>query len=150
MAQVMIGNPDFMILDEPFNGLDPDVRAQMLAFMVTLKEQGKGILVSTHQLEDIELIADDFIMLHKGKVFLSGKMDEYRADRQNVTLSFSGPLPVGFDAGPGLTVTKNTIYGMADIKESEDLLKKLYAAGLIPYQVSRSGILHDKYMEMTR
>lgn len=150
LAQVMIGNPSFLILDEPFNGLDPDVKEQMLAFLTTLKNQGKGIMVSTHLLEDIESVADDFILLNRGEVFLSGTMNDYRADSQNVTLCFSKPLPPGFDMGPRVIVSANTLQVMAGIEETEELLKKLLHAGLVPYLVTRSGILHDKYMEMTR
>lgn len=150
LAQVMIGNPSFLILDEPFNGLDPDVKEQMLAFLTTLKNQGKGIMVSTHLLEDIESVADDFILLNRGEVFLSGTMNDYRADSQNVTLCFSKPLPPGFDMGPHVIVSANTLQVMAGIEETEELLKKLLHAGLVPYLVTRSGILHDKYMEMTR
>jgi ABC-2 type transport system ATP-binding protein len=150
LAQVMIGNPSFLILDEPFNGLDPDVKEQMLAFLTTLKNQGKGIMVSTHLLEDIESVADDFILLNRGEVFLSGTMNDYRADSQNVTLRFSKPLPPGFDMGPRVIVSANTLQVMAGTGETEELLKKLLHAGLVPYLVTRSGILHDKSMEMTR
>ncbi len=150
LAQVLIGDPGFLILDEPFNGLDPEVREQMIAFLITLRNRGKGILVSTHLLGDIESIADDFTMLHRGKVFLAGSMDKYRDNRQNVTLWFSNPLPENLDIGPVLTLTPNSIRLLAGIGETEMLLQKLSVAGLFPYSVTRSGILHDKYMEMTR
>lgn len=84
IAQVMIGDPSFFILDEPFNGLDPDVKEKMLDLLVILRNQGKGILVSTHQLEDIETIADDFIFLNKGKLFLAGTMNNYRENMQTI------------------------------------------------------------------
>ena len=150
IAQVMIGDPGFLILDEPFNGLDPDVSEQMIAFLLTLRDRGKGILVSTHQLEDIESIADEFTMLNRGKMFLAGIMDDYRNNRQNVTISFSQPMPEDLDLGPGLTITPNTIRLLAGIGETEQLIEKLSGAGCYPYRITRSGILHDKYMEMTR
>ncbi len=150
LAQVLIGDPGFLILDEPFNGLDPEVREQMITLLITLRNRGKGILVSTHLLEDIESIADDFTMLHRGKVFLGGAMDDYRNNRQNVTLWFSKALPANPDLGPGLTITPNTIGLLAGIGETETLMQKLSESGLYPYRVTRSGILHDKYMEMTR
>ncbi|MCX6303762.1 MAG: ABC transporter ATP-binding protein [Bacteroidetes bacterium] len=150
MAQVMTDDPAYLILDEPFNGLDPEVREQMLAFLTRMKNQGKGILVSTHQLDDIETITDDFIFLNRGVVFLSGAMHDYHDERQNVTLFFSTPLPGDFDPGAGFTRSPNTLKATLGIGETEDLLKNLYAKGLVPYRVNRSGILHDKYMEMTR
>jgi ABC-type multidrug transport system ATPase subunit len=149
-AQVMIDDPDFLILDEPFNGLDPEVKEHMLNFLVTLKNQGKGILVSTHLLEDIENIADDFILLHKGKVFLQGKMQTYRESRQNVTLYFSQAVPDIKIAGIEFDISGDTIHLMASIPETEELLKNLLVSGHIPYRVTRSSILHDRYMEIAR
>jgi ABC-2 type transport system ATP-binding protein len=149
-AQVMIDDPDFLILDEPFNGLDPEVKEHMLNFLITLKNKGKGILVSTHLLEDIENIADDFILLHKGKVFLQGKMNTYRDSRQNVVLYFSNPIPDVKIAGPEYTISGNSIHLMASIPETEELLRELFLNGLIPFRVTRSSILHDRYMEIAR
>ena len=147
-AQVMIDNPDFFILDEPFNGLDPEVKEHMLDFLITLKNQGKGILVSTHLLEDIENIADDFILLNKGKVFLKGEMQTFRDSRQNVTLYFSQLLPDIKIAGIAFEISGNTIRLMASIPETEELMQKLFRSGYIPYRVTRSSILHDRYMEI--
>jgi ABC-2 type transport system ATP-binding protein len=147
-AQVMIDNPDFFILDEPFNGLDPEVKEHMLDFLITLKNQGKGILVSTHLLEDIENIADDFILLNKGKVVLQGGMQNFRDSRQNVTLFFSQSLPDVKIAGIEFEISGDTLRLMASIQETEELLQKLFLIGHIPYRVTRSSVLHDRYMEI--
>jgi ABC-type multidrug transport system ATPase subunit len=149
-AQVMIDNPDFLILDEPFNGLDPEVKEQMLSYLITLKNQGKGILVSTHLLEDIEAIADDFVLLNKGEVYLTGQMQDYQQNRQNVILYFSKPLPNISGMNLELTITPNTIQCMASVQETEELVEKLFSIGLVPYRILRSSLLHDKYMEIAR
>lgn len=149
-AQVMIDNPDFLILDEPFNGLDPEVKEHMLSFLISLRNQGKGILVSTHLLEDIENIADQFILLNRGKVHLSGNMTDFTGDRQNVILYFSKPLTQVPDCETEITVHENSIHTRADIAETEQLLQNLFKAGLVPYKVSRSSVLHDKYMEIAK
>lgn len=149
-AQSMINNPGFLILDEPFNGLDPEVKAQMLHLLISLKEKGKGILISTHLLEDLENVADDFVLLNNGRVFLSGNMDEGEKSRQNVILYFSEPLSdlPAFDIE--FTATENKIFISASIKETEALLVKLYELKLLPYKIERSSILHDKYMEIAQ
>jgi len=149
-AQVMIDDPDFLILDEPFNGLDPEVKEYMLTFLLTLKNQGKGILVSTHLLEDIENIADDFILLQKGKVYLNGIMQTYRDSKQNVTLFFSQDVTGLNDIGIQFEIMGNVIHLMASIPETEELVQKLFTLGLIPYRINRSSILHDRYMEIAR
>jgi ABC-2 type transport system ATP-binding protein len=150
IAQIMIDNPDFLILDEPFNGLDPEVKEQMLQLLVSLKNQGKGILLSTHLLEDIENIADEFILLQKGKVFMKGDMKIYRNERQSLTLYFSMPLDDFQMEGIHIDPSAGSMQLLASIEETEELLKQLYIKGMIPYRMNRSSILHDKYMEIVR
>ncbi|HSH20904.1 MAG TPA: ABC transporter ATP-binding protein [Draconibacterium sp.] len=147
-AQVLIDDPDFLILDEPFNGLDPEVKEQMLEHLGLLKKRGKGILISTHLLEDIEFIADDFVLLNKGQVFLKGNMTDSHTEKQNVTLFFSKPIPEIAALMPELTVLSDKLKLMATIKETEELLKELYRLDIVPYRITRSSILHDKYMEI--
>ncbi len=150
IAQIMIDDPDFLILDEPFNGLDPEVKEQMLQLLVSLKNQGKGILLSTHLLEDIENIADEFILLQKGKVYLKGDMKIYRNERQSITLFFSMPFNDISIQGIQIDVSAGSMQLMASIQETEELLKQLYLKGLVPYRINRSSILHDKYMEIVK
>jgi ABC-2 type transport system ATP-binding protein len=147
-AQALINDPDFLILDEPFNGLDPEVKEQMLNHLLAIKDKGKGILVSTHLLEDIEFIADDFVLLNKGKVYLTGKMEDNHNEKQNVTLYFSKPPGEIVEKLPGCTLLKDKIKLTATIGETEELLKKLNQLNVVPYRVTRSSILHDKYMEI--
>jgi ABC-type multidrug transport system ATPase subunit len=150
LAQVLIDNPPFLILDEPFNGLDPEVKEQILQLLVDLKKQGKGILVSTHLLEDIEVIADDFILLNQGEIYLSGSMESYRIDKQNVTLHFEETLPKNLEIGFSYSIKGNTIVLSASIQETKMVVKKLQEMGFIPYKIECSSILYDKYMEIAK
>ena len=150
LAQVLIDNPSFLILDEPFNGLDPEVKEQILTLLVALKKQGKGILVSTHLLEEIELIADDFILLNQGEIYLSGSMESYRIDKQNVTLHFEEVLPNDLKIGFDCSIKANVLQLSASILETKTALKKLHELGFIPYKIERSSILYDKYMEIAK
>lgn len=150
LAQVLIDNPSFLILDEPFNGLDPEVKEQILKLLVDLKKQGKGILVSTHLLEDIEQIADDFILLNQGEIYLSGSMESYRIDKQNVTFHFEEILPNSLEIGFEYSIKANTLLISASIQETKMVVNKLHELGLIPYKIERSSLLYDKYMEIVK
>jgi ABC-type multidrug transport system ATPase subunit len=150
LAQVLIDNPSFLILDEPFNGLDPEVKEQILQLLVDLKKQGKGILVSTHLLEEIEAIADDFILLNQGEIYLSGSMESYRIDKQNVTFHFEEALPNLLEIGFEYAIKANTLLISASIQETKIVLKNLHDLGFIPYKIERSSILYDKYMEIAK
>ena len=150
LAQVLIDNPSFLILDEPFNGLDPEVKELILKLLTDLKNKGKGILVSTHLLEDIETIADNFILLNEGEIYLSGSMDTFGTDRQNVKMYFEEPLPQNLNLGIENLKKGNVLLLKANEKETKTILKELYELGFIPYKIDRSSLLYDKYMEIIK
>jgi ABC-2 type transport system ATP-binding protein len=77
LAAALVHDPDFVILDEPTDGLDPVGRQQMLDLIQRLyKEEGKFLLVSSHLLFDVERVCDYVIVLGRGKVIASGNMSE--------------------------------------------------------------------------
>ena len=68
IAIATVHEPDLLILDEPTNGLDPQGIAEIRQLILSLsKDHGKTILVSSHLLHEIEQVATDIIIIHKGK-----------------------------------------------------------------------------------
>jgi len=67
-AQALINDPDLLILDEPTTGLDPIARMQMRDTLIDLKNNGKTILFSSHELSEVELICDNIIILKDGRL----------------------------------------------------------------------------------
>ncbi|SDW34053.1 ABC transporter ATP-binding protein [Streptococcus equinus] len=68
LGMAIITNPEFLILDEPTNGLDPDGIKELLDLINSLKQKGMTILISSHQLHEVSKIADDIVILHQGKI----------------------------------------------------------------------------------
>ncbi|WP_461202821.1 ABC transporter ATP-binding protein [Enterococcus sp. N342-3-1-2] len=68
VAQALIHQPDLLVLDEPMNGLDPKGMREFREMLHQLRDQGVSVLVSSHQLSDIEQIADHLIIVQKGKI----------------------------------------------------------------------------------
>lgn len=66
IAQAIMEDPDVLILDEPMNGLDNDGVQDMRKLFLKLKEQGKTILLASHNKEDIEVLCDEVYMMDKG------------------------------------------------------------------------------------
>ena len=77
IAQALMHNPDLIILDEPTTGLDPqgivDIRELILKLS---KEQGKTVILSSHQLSEIEMIANRMVIINKGKSIIEGDVSE--------------------------------------------------------------------------
>lgn len=78
IAAALIHDPPFLILDEPFSGLDP-VSSRFLQEVVRDEQRrGRTILLSTHQMDTVERLCDNLLMLHRGKMVLSGTVAEIR------------------------------------------------------------------------
>ncbi len=85
-------NPDLLILDEPFSGLDPLNQLKFKDVVLSLREQGKAIIFCTHQLESAEKICDDIVLYNQGKSVVSGTVEEVkkRFGSNVIRLEFEG------------------------------------------------------------
>ncbi len=75
LGQALINDPKFIILDEPFSGLDPIGRKELRDIIISLKSDGKTVFFSSHILQDMELIVDDIGILINGKISKQGKLN---------------------------------------------------------------------------
>ncbi len=80
LAQAMAHDPQVIVLDEPLNGLDPMARSEFIALFRELAEAGKHVIVSSHILHEVDLIADQIVMLHQGYVVAEGEVPEMREE----------------------------------------------------------------------
>ena len=79
LAQALVHSPDLVFLDEPTNGLDPDGRRRMLDLVLRVRaELGTSVILASHLLEDVERCADQLVILDKGQVKASGRMEGLR------------------------------------------------------------------------
>ena len=76
LATAMLGEPEILVLDEPANGLDPLGIAWLREFLKGLARKGHTILISSHQLAEMQNTVDDVLILHKGRLIADGPMDE--------------------------------------------------------------------------
>lgn len=84
VAQALLHKPALLVLDEPMNGLDPKGMREFRDMMLTLRDQGISVLVSSHQLSDIEQIADHLVIIQKGEVTHRVSMAEIQKGTDNV------------------------------------------------------------------
>jgi len=111
----LLHDPDLVIMDEPFSGLDPVNAALLMDTLVDLRKQGKTILFSTHRMDQVEKICDAIALISRGHLVLSGGMREVKSryPRNRVQVSFEGDD--SFLTHPSVETVKN-YGGQAEIK----------------------------------
>ncbi|MEU8218439.1 ABC transporter ATP-binding protein [Micromonospora taraxaci] len=76
IAAAMLGDPRVLILDEPANGLDPEGIRWMRGFLKNLAHEGRTVLVSSHLLSEMQLLADDVVIIAAGQLIRQGPVDQ--------------------------------------------------------------------------
>jgi lipopolysaccharide export system ATP-binding protein len=76
IARALATNPSFLLLDEPFTGIDPKTVADIQGIIKYLKEKGIGILITDHNVRETLAITDHAYIMHKGKILVAGKSNE--------------------------------------------------------------------------
>lgn len=107
-AATVINDPELVILDEPFSGLDP-VNQDLLREIITeMRQQGRTVLFSTHGMHEAEQLCDFIVLINQGKVVVDGTLDQIRFRHESHTISieiegdgaFVGTLPQVATARP--------------------------------------------------
>jgi len=82
-AVTVINDPDLLILDEPFSGLDPVNLDLLKGIILAMREKGKTIIFSTHVMHEAERLCDFILLINKGKAIFDGAQDEIRSSQQS-------------------------------------------------------------------
>jgi ABC-2 type transport system ATP-binding protein len=88
----LLHDPDLVVMDEPFSGLDPVNTTLLQDALLELKSRGKAILFSTHRMDQVEKLCDAICLIDHGEAVLSGKMREIKSryERNHVIVEFEG------------------------------------------------------------
>lgn len=153
IAQALIHDPDLLILDEPFTGLDPEGRKNIADIIFEEKRKGKTVFFSSHILSDIERLCDEVIMIRKGKVVLSGDLENITTKENRWRISVTGWDQVEEQAISDWEATINKLQTTTEIVCSRDqkdhLLEQLLR---LPVDIvdlrKQSQTLEELYMEL--
>lgn len=97
LAQALINNPDLLLLDEPTSGLDPLGRMKVREIIQRLKNEGKTVFFSSHELGEVETICDRVAILHEGELKVEGRvtdlLSQYQCNLEQLFLKVVGYQP---------------------------------------------------------
>jgi ABC-2 type transport system ATP-binding protein len=152
----VIHDPDLLILDEPFSGLDPVNVELMKQTILEKKAERKTIILSTHQMEIAEKLCDDVCMINKATKVLDGPLREIRRSfsRNAVALQLEGGNGVVNDSSLITNIRQNgddTEVLLAPEANPQSLLKRLVESGAVinKFQLVEPS-LHDIFIEKVR
>jgi ABC-2 type transport system ATP-binding protein len=155
IAAAMLGDPPVLMLDEPFNGLDPEGIVWMRGFLRALATQGRALLVSSHLMSELQDTADHLVIVGRGRVIADTTTADLLAsasgDRVTLrTTAFAEAAALLQRAGATVTLAGNgtlTISGL-----NAEAIVTLLGGQAVPFsEVSaHHASLEDAYLRLTR
>jgi len=155
IAAALLGDPPALMLDEPFNGLDPDGISWIRGLLRGLAEQGRSILVSSHLMSELEGVANHLVVVGRGRVITAAAVADLIGAASGDRIDVQTPdraRAMNVLAGAGATVAAGepgslTVLGLT----AEQIAATLRAAGLGFTGIgSHRATLEEAYMELTR
>ncbi len=152
-ALAIVGRPAVLFLDEPTVGLDVEARGHLWAAIRQLRASGCSILLTTHYLEEAEVLADRVVVLAKGRVVASGTVEEVRSIVSRRRIRCDSSLPVeDLSSWPGV-ISAARDNGRVTIMtaSAEGVLRRLLStdARVANVEVQQAG-LAEAFVELTR
>lgn len=150
IAHALLGDPEVLILDEPANGLDPAGIRWMRGLLRGFAERGGTVLLSSHLIHEIEIIADELIVIGRGKIVAQGSKEDMLTSAGSKVRSVDQPrLAAALDEA-GLSYT--TLPDQAFVVEAPtvDVGKAALAAGVVLTELRSGGAgLEEMFLELT-
>src|SRR5512139_472969 len=132
IAQALVADPAFVVLDEPMSGLDPVGRKEMRDIILELKRRGKTVFFSTHILPDVETLCDRVGVIIGGRLRDVGKLEALLSARvKSVEATFAGPGAAGPFAGGALVAREGerVTFAFEEEAAADAAVRAVVAAG---------------------
>src|SRR5258705_1631012 len=155
IAGALVGGPPVLMLDEPFNGLDPEGIVWMRGFLRTLAAEGRAVLVSSHLMSELQDTAGHLVVVGRGKVVADTSVADLIAtasgDRVTLrTTARTGAMTVLAHAGATVTISDRDSLTVSGLP-AQRITGLLGEAGVPFSEVSaHRATLEEAYMELTR
>jgi len=157
IAAALVNDPEVVFLDEPTTGLDPHARRQVWEVLKGLKARGKTVFLTTHYLEEAELLADTVAIISRGKIVAMDSpaaLTEQNAEKARLTLESIDASALGILRKMGFHPTPSDDGSMeVPVKSADDvraILDEIHRAGIAPSGIDvRKPNLEEVFLKLT-
>ncbi len=150
LAAALIGDPQLLLLDEPLDGLDP---AGQMAFRARLREiadSGQTVVVSSHDLADIEALADYVVVLNHGKLVTEGPLEDMLSGGATRVVTDNRDAAIAALSTAGIDVSQDGGALMVDESDGSRVVRVLAEAGIYPREIGPArSTLESVFLGMT-
>lgn len=150
LAGALLGEPELLILDEPLDGLDPAGQHAFKARLRALTEEGRTVVVSSHDLSDIEALADHVVVIDQGLLVAEGPLESLLAGAGTRVVVGDEEAALSTLSAAGLTARRDHEVILVDSDDGERIVRVLVSAGIYPSQVApERSSLESVFLGMT-
>jgi len=151
LAAALIGDPDLLLLDEPLDGLDPAGQMAFRARLRDIADRGQTVVVSSHDLADIEALADYVVVLNHGKVITQGPLEEMLSAGATWVVTADSHAALVALTAAGIGVQEDGGRLLVAEEDGSRVVRVLAAAEIYPSEVSPArSTLESVFLGMTR
>jgi ABC-2 type transport system ATP-binding protein len=154
LAQALLNEPSIVFLDEPLGGLDPLGRKEIRDIIIRLRDEGKTVFLSSHILQDIEMICDRVAIIVNGEIINSGRLQDLVSEKIHFTeVILSGLMGEQLrDLSESLVSSGDKIFlKITDESKLEEVLQLVHSQkGKIHSLIPRTETLEDLFVEMVK
>ena len=154
LAQALLNEPSIVFLDEPLGGLDPLGRKEIRDIIIRLRDEGKTVFLSSHILQDIEMICDRVAIIVNGEIINSGRLQDLVSEKIHFTeVILSGLMEEQFrDLSESFVSSGDKIFlKITDESKLEEVLQLVHSQkGKIHSLIPRTETLEDLFVEMVK
>jgi ABC-2 type transport system ATP-binding protein len=157
IASALLNDPEILILDEPTNGLDPQGIHQIRDIIKLIASKGTTILLASHLLDEVEKVCTHVLVLRKGEILYSGRVDEMTANQGFFELQSddNSLLKTILNSHPAVEKVNEEngkiIVRLKSSLEAADLNRYLFEKGIVLHHlVKRKNSLEEQFLELTK
>ncbi len=152
-AVTAINEPELLILDEPFAGLDPINTDLLKTIMLEMRDEGKTVILSTHVMHEAEKLCDSILLINKGKAILDDRLANIQSQRTSHVVSVELEGDTGFiEKLPMVTAIKSNGHrleiSLVDKADTQELLKSLVSRVRVQRFEVKVPSLHEIFVDL--